>query len=32
MKDKNSQPDKESQDGPVLKVAGPDGEITAGLT
>ncbi|KAK4739556.1 hypothetical protein R3W88_003253 [Solanum pinnatisectum] len=30
-KDKSAQQDKDSQEGPVLKTAGPDGEITAGF-
>ncbi|XP_009791970.1 dynamin-2A-like isoform X1 [Nicotiana sylvestris] len=30
-KDKSVQQDKDSQEGPVLKTAGPDGEITAGF-
>ncbi|XP_060167564.1 dynamin-2A [Lycium barbarum] len=30
-KDKSGQQDKDSQEGPVLKTAGPDGEITAGF-
>ncbi|CAN4110770.1 unnamed protein product [Withania somnifera] len=31
VKDKSAQQDKDSQEGPVLKTAGPDGEITAGF-
>ncbi|XP_034702714.1 dynamin-2A [Vitis riparia] len=31
MKDKSSQQDKEGQEGPALKTAGPGGEITAGF-
>lgn len=31
IKDKTGQSEKDSQEGPVLKTAGPEGEITAGL-
>ena len=31
MKDKSGQQDKDTQEGPSLKTAGPDGEITAGF-
>lgn len=31
MKDKSGQSEKDPQEGPVLKTAGPEGEITAGL-
>ncbi|KAF8019426.1 hypothetical protein BT93_G0186 [Corymbia citriodora subsp. variegata] len=31
MKDKNSQQDKDGQEGSVLKTAGPEGEMTAGF-
>lgn len=31
MKDKPGQQDKDVPEGPVLKTAGPEGEITAGL-
>ncbi|CAK9134207.1 unnamed protein product [Ilex paraguariensis] len=31
MKDKSSQQDKDVQEGPALKTAGPEGEITAGF-
>lgn len=30
MKDKQGQSEKDPQEGPVLKTAGPEGEITAG--
>lgn len=31
MKDKRNQQDKVSQEGPILKTAGAEGELTAGL-
>lgn len=31
LKDKSGQPEKDAQEVPALKTAGPDGEITAGL-
>jgi len=32
MKDKSNQQDKDTKEGPNLQVAGPGGEITAGMT
>ena len=32
MKDKSNQQDKDTKEGPNLQVAGPGGEITAGIT
>lgn len=31
MKDKSNQQDKDTKEGPNLQVAGPGGEITAGM-